>query len=186
MKKLIVLTLVLTLSLLAACDDKGETDQPTPTPTSTPAPASTPTPSPAPTPTPDSTPVDDAPVSGIDALWELLGGVWKLTDDTFYIYFGYDYESRPIYFFTMGYETSEHRYPESVDVEGVLRSVTYYVPEYDFTDGLFDPHDAFYESFVYDLSGLSEGKLTSTFENGTVSFWEYAGETFDAVHGTQD
>ena len=127
----------------------------------------------------------------IDNLWTTLSGVWRWIDEDgapssdYFIYFGYSDEEKPFFCSVWGYESDEKRYATgAVDAGDFNYTVTYYVPE-NTEDGLHEIHDAFYESHRYDLSDRSNGRITVTFENGAVSVWAYAGETFDDVYNGQ-
>ena len=124
----------------------------------------------------------------IDKLWTDLSGIWGWVDDdgnvdrSYFIYYGYNDEDKPIFFWGWEYEVAETRYVTDIEVlNDSSYNVTYYVPE-ESGGGLFDAHDEFYETYNYDLSEYSSERVISTDEIGVVSTWEYVASTFDEYH----
>ena len=123
----------------------------------------------------------------IDRLWSMLNGYWKCINTTagtenldgiFYFY-GNDDEHKPISYLIWGYEMYENEYVTGIEVMDKHRyRVTLETPA-NKIEGKYDIHEAYSDTFDFDLSHYADKKITIFSTKGIRSEWEYAGKTIE-------
>ena len=125
--------------------------------------------------------------SDIDKFWSMLNGYWKCINTTagtenldgiFYFY-GNDDKQKPIAYLIWGYEIYETEYVTEIEVIDKHRyGVTLETPA-NKIEAKYDTHEAYSNTFDFDLSHYAEKKITIFSTKGIRSEWEYVGKTVD-------